>query len=259
MKTKTAIILSLAISPAFAGSPITQAPAVQAPAESSPWWLTVTPYGWVTATEGDMGVAGIVAPVDISFEDTLEDLELSFMIAIDGGFDRWAFGIDAIYGAFSSGADLPAGAAPFSRASLDFDQFFGRIHAGYQVISRDCATLTLFAGLRYSDLSTDLTLSDAAVPDFSLDGGKSWIDPVIGLQGSWDINDRWFVRGGGDIGGFGVSSDLIWQANVALGYRFTDSFSALFGYRGLGVDYSDGGFLVDTIAHGPAIGLSWRF
>jgi hypothetical protein len=56
-----------------------------------------------------------------------------------------------------------------------------------------------------------------------------------------------------------VNSDLIWQANLALGYRMSDRLSLLGGYRGLGVDYTDGGFLVDTVAHGPVIGLSYRF
>jgi hypothetical protein len=71
--------------------------------------------------------------------------------------------------------------------------------------------------------------------------------------------DRWFLQGGGDIGGFEVNSDLIWQANLAIGYRFTESLSGLVGYRGLGVDYSDGNSLVDTVAHGPAIGMTFRF
>jgi hypothetical protein len=79
------------------------------------------------------------------------------------------------------------------------------------------------------------------------------------MHGFWEINDRWFLQAGGDIGGFGVNSDLIWQANTAIGYRFSENISALVGYRGLGVDYSDGGFLVDTVAHGPAIGMTFRF
>jgi hypothetical protein len=92
-----------------------------------------------------------------------------------------------------------------------------------------------------------------------VDGSKSWIDPVIGMHGFWEINDRWFIHAGGDIGGFGVNSDLIWQANAEFGYRFSENVSALVGYRGLGVDYSDGGFLVDTVAHGPVIGMTFRF
>ena len=258
MKTKLALILALASASSFAGTSSPENIDIQPTQTSSDWWLTITPYGWVTATDGDMGVAGRVAPVDISFQDTLEDLELAFMLAAEGGIDRWVSGFDGIYGAFSSSADLPAPFGLYTKATVDFDQFFGRVHAGYQIVKDDNATLTAFVGARYSYLSTEIVLSGAA-PTLAVDGSKSWIDPVIGLHGVWVINDRWFLHGGGDIGGFGVSSDLIWQVNAAIGYRFTDSVSALVGYRGLGVDYTDGGFLVDTVAHGPVIGLSLRF
>ena len=260
MKTKLTLILALASASAFAGTAPPENIGIQPAQSSSPsgCWLKITPYAWVTATDGDMGVAGLVAPVDISFKDTLDDLELAFMLAAEGGFDRWAFGIDGSYAASSSSAGLPAGAAPYTKASVDFDQFFGRVHAGYQVIADDAATLTAFVGARYSHVSADLSITGAA-PALEEDGSKSWLDPVVGLHGVWNINDRWFMQGGGDIGGFGVSSDLIWQANVAFGYRINESTSLLAGYRGLGVDYQNGGFLIDTVAHGPALGLSFRF
>jgi hypothetical protein len=255
---KSIILPFLLTCHAIAGTAVVQPSPIQAPEPASSWWFTLAPYGWVTATEGDMGVAGRVAPVDISMKDTLEDLEFAFMIAAEAGIDRWVFGIDAIYGASSGSAALPPAAAPFTRATVDFDQFFGRVHVGYQVIERENAKLTAFVGMRYSYLSTEIVLSGGA-PDFTADGSKSWVDPVVGMHGVWDLNDRWFLHGGGDIGGFGVNSDLIWQANVALGYRVNEHLSLLAGYRGLGVDYSDGGFLVDTVAHGPVIGLSYRF
>jgi len=259
MKSIPAVIIALAVAPAFAGTPTRESITIPATEKPSPdWWLTITPYGWVTATEGDMGVAGRIAPVDISFEDTLEDLEIAFMLAAEGGVGHCVFGFDGIFGASSSSATLPAATAPYTKAAVDFDQFFGRVHAGYQVLVEDGATLTAFVGARYSYLSTELAFTGAA-PRISLEGSKSWVDPVIGFHGVWEINDRWFVQGGGDLGGFGVSSDLIWQANVALGYRFNDKVSALVGYRGLGVDYESGGFVVDTVAHGPAIGLTLRF
>jgi hypothetical protein len=260
MKTKLALILAIASSPAFAGTSPVETAEIQVTEQDSSWWLTITPYGWVTATDGDMGVAGSVAPVDISFDDTLQDLELAFMLAAEAGYERWVFGFDGIFGAFSSSAPLPPAAAPlFTNATVDFDQFFARIHAGYQIISEDNAKLTAFVGARYSYLSTDIALTGGGAPTFNVDGSKSWIDPVIGMHGFWEINDRWFLQAGGDIGGFGVNSDLIWQANTAIGYRFSENISALVGYRGLGVDYSDGGFLVDTVAHGPAIGMTFRF
>jgi hypothetical protein len=259
MKTRLAFVFAFLLASAFAGTSPPERIDIQPTESPSDWWLTITPYSWITATDGDMGVAGRDAPVDISFEDTLEDLEFAFMLAAECGIDRWSFGIDGIYGGFSSSAGLPAGAAPFTKATVDFDQFFARAHVGYQVIQEDNATLTAFIGARYSYLSTEIVVSGAGVADERRDDSKSWVDPVIGMHGSWEINERWFLQGGGDIGGFGVSSDLIWQVNAAIGYRFTDSVSALVGYRGLGVDYTDGGFLVDTVAHGPVIGLSFRF
>ncbi len=263
MKLMKNTILPLALTcHALAGTAVTEPvepqPGPKLAQSSSAWWFKITPYAWVTATDGDMGVAGLSAPVDISFKDTLDDLDLAFMLAFEGGFDRWAFGFDGIYAASSSGAALPAAAAPYTKANLDIDQFFGRVHAGYQLIADDDAMLTAFVGARFSHVSADLAITGGA-PTLDADGSKSWVDPVIGLHGLWNINDRWFIQGGGDIGGFGVSSDLIWQANAAFGYRINPDLSLLAGYRGFGVDYSNDGFLIDTVAHGPAIGLSFRF
>jgi hypothetical protein len=258
MKTKLSFIFAIISSCAFAGTATVETTEIQIQENSSNWWLNITPYAWITATQGDMGVAGRVAPVDISFQDTLDNLDFAFMLAFEGGFNRWAFGFDGIYGASSSSAALPAAAAPYTTATVNFDQFFARVHVGYQVYVEDHAKLTAFVGARYSYLSSEIIITGGA-PALNEDGSKSWVDPVIGMHGSWNLNNRWLVQGGGDIGGFGVNSDLIWQANLAIGYRFTESLIGLVGYRGLGVDYSDGGFLVDTVAHGPVIGMSFRF
>ena len=258
MKINIALLTLLTSSSLMAGTSSHDAMEIVTPSSTSSWWLNITPYGWLTATEGDMGVAGRIAPVDISFQDTLENLDFAFMLAMETGFDRWAFGIDAIYGAFTSDAALPSSADPYTQATVDFDQFFARVHVGFHVYVEEHAKLTAFVGARYSHLSTEISLTGAA-PAIVAEGSQSWVDPVIGMHGTWDLNERWFLNGGGDIGGFGVSSDLIWQLNLALGYRFTESLSTLIGYRGFGVDYSSGGFVVDTIAHGPVIGVSMGF
>ena len=92
---------------------------------------------------------------------------------------------------------LPA-AAPDTEATVDFDQFFGRIHAGYQILAEENATLAAFVGARYSCLSTEIELSGPTTADLNGDGSKSRIDPVIGLHGYWGINERWFFHGGGE-------------------------------------------------------------
>ena len=43
------------------------------------------------------------------------------------------------------------------------------------------------------------------------------------------------------------------------GYRFTDSFSVVLGYRAAGVDYENDGFVYDVVQHGPILGAVFRF
>lgn len=40
---------------------------------------------------------------------------------------------------------------------------------------------------------------------------------------------------------------------------FNDKFSAVAGYRALGVDYSDDGFVLDIVQQGPIFGVVLRF
>lgn len=246
--------------PVFAGTLETESQAMDAPADPCPWWLTIAPYGWVTATEGDMGAAGRVAPVDISFKDTLEELEIAAMLAVEAGFERWVFGMDMVYGASGSSVGLtPSATSPFTVVNVDIEQLFGRAHVGYRVLETEDMTLTALAGFRYSYFSTDIALEAPGGPRVTAEGSEDWLDPILGMRGSMNLCEKTVVSAGGDIGGFGVNSDLIWQANLLFGYRITESISSVIGYRAMGVDYSDGGFLVDTVSHGPVIGMTFQF
>ena len=63
----------------------------------------------------------------------------------------------------------------------------------------------------------------------------------------------------GDIGGFGVGSDLTWQAIGTLDYAVNDRLELRAGYRALSVDYEDGKFLYDVLMQGPILGATYRF
>ena len=69
------------------------------------------------------------------------------------------------------------------------------------------------------------------IPDSELHASKAWVDPFFGFQGRWEINDRHYVVGRGDIGGFGVSSELAWNAYAALGTVVNEKTSVELGYR----------------------------
>lgn len=77
-----------------------------------------------------------------------------------------------------------------------------------------------------------------------------WWDPYIGLRGRYNLNEKFYLIAKGDIGGFGIRSDLTWQAEVAIGVQLSKSIFTELGYRALGVDYEKDGLLMDTVTHG---------
>jgi hypothetical protein len=97
-----------------------------------------------------------------------------------------------------------------------------------------------------------------AIPE-SVGGAKGWIDPIIGFRARYNLTDQIYLVSKGDIGGFGVGSDLSWQAYGAFGYQLNNQWSTELGYRYLSVDYSQGGFVYDSNMSGLFLGLKYTF
>ena len=87
----------------------------------------------------------------------------------------------------------------------------------------------------------------------------SWVDPIIGLRGAYPLNDRFSVSGRADIGGFGVGSELTWQAYGGVNYAFTDAWYGTLGYRYMSIDYEADRLTLDIDLHGPLIGVTYQF
>jgi hypothetical protein len=80
-----------------------------------------------------------------------------------------------------------------------------------------------------------------------------WFDPCVGLRTRFNFNKTFYTAVRGEIGGFGVSADLMWQAEGVLGINLTRNMFTEIGYRALSVDYDQDGLLLDTVTHGPQI------
>ena len=80
-----------------------------------------------------------------------------------------------------------------------------------------------------------------------------FFDPYVGLRGRYNFNKTFYTAVRGEIGGFGVGADLMWQVEAAVGINLTRSIFTEVGYRALGVDYENDGLLFDAIMHGPQI------
>ncbi len=128
----------------------------------------------------------------------------------------------------------------------------------YRVIDNGTATLDVLAGGRLWNVDTDLTLTGPrAVREAS--ASKTWVDPLIGVASGVDLGSGFGLHAEADVGGFGAASDLDWQVQGTLQYKYNDWVTLEAGYRYLDIDYEDGGFMLDVALQGPVIGAKIRF
>jgi hypothetical protein len=89
--------------------------------------------------------------------------------------------------------------------------------------------------------------------DRSVSRDDFWFDPYVGLRTRYNFNRTFYTAVRGEVGGFGVGADLMWQVEAALGINLTRSIFTEIGYRALGSDFEETGFRFDTVMHGPQI------
>jgi hypothetical protein len=80
-----------------------------------------------------------------------------------------------------------------------------------------------------------------------------WFDPYLGLRARYNFNKTFYTAVRGEIGGFGVGADLMWEVEAAVGINLTRCIFTEVGYRALGADYENDGLLFDAVMHGPQI------
>ena len=80
-----------------------------------------------------------------------------------------------------------------------------------------------------------------------------WFDPYVGLRARYNFNKTYYTAVRGEIGGFDVGFDLMWEIETVVGINLTRSIFTEIGYRALGGNYENNGLRFDTVMHGPQI------
>jgi len=80
-----------------------------------------------------------------------------------------------------------------------------------------------------------------------------WFDPYVGLHTRYNFNKAFYTAVRGEVGGFGVGADLMWQVEGVLGINLTRNIFSEIGYRALAADFKNGDFTFDMVLHGPQI------
>lgn len=214
---------------------------------SERWSFTITPYLWAAGLDGNTAANGVGSEIDTDYSFfSLENLDWTLGAALEAQKGRWTVLVDGLYVEFSDAFDAPAFASTQAEVSG------GYLETSAALPAASIAGLDVVFGIRYVALESAVQLTPAVAGDAS----ESWLDPLVGVRFRHAFNDRWSVTLRGDVGGFGAASELTTNVAATFGYRFTDAMTLRLGYRALQMDFEDGGFVLDAIAQGYAIGFS---
>jgi hypothetical protein len=229
------------------------APQASAQSSSGGWQFAVAPYLWAAGMDGTMTIAQFEEDFDVPFGDIIENLDLAFMGHFDMRNERWVLSSDLIFVDLESNKDLTEGTAT---AGLDMTLL--EVAGGYRI----SPAVTLLAGARWVDMDASLGYAGEVVDD-GASAGKSWIDPLVGAQVFAPLSERWRIGLRGDVGGFGVGSELTWQAYADIGFKASDLITVFAGYHAIDIDYEDGSGLqliaLDVLVSGPQLGVVFSF
>lgn len=222
-------------------------------AAAQDWSGQVTLYGWGAGVTGDVTpfTGGPKLSFEKSLSEVLEDLDAAFFAtALARRGDLVLFG-DLTYSSSSRSGTVPPGLP----ASGEVTMRSLTLAAGKRFDAGNGTTVDLLGGLRAWKVDGAVSLQ----PVLSVSPSKSFVDPIVGVRVNTQLSDRWSVLSYADLGGFGVGSDLTWQAAVTANYRARDNMYLSVGWRHLAVDYSDGGTVFDGAMSGPLVGLTFQF
>ena len=231
--------------------------------EQNSWQNELTIYGWYSGINGDVhfpGSPGSGADFTVDASDIISDLNMIFMGGWQSKKGKWSFIADVVYmdvGDSENQAVTPGSSGVPVNASLDLDISTWLVNAGvgYDVVQTERSSLAVVGGVRYMTLDVDVK-AGLQGPGVEQSDSESLLDGIIGVSGSYNFNENWYLPYHADIGTGG--SDLTWQLFAAIGYRFSWGDIRL-GYRYLSYDLGDDAVMQDMDLNGPVLGVGFTF
>ncbi len=229
--------------------------------ERKTWEFLVEPYFMAASMNGTTAVGRVPAvDVDASAEEILDHLQSGFMIYVEARKGLWAFSSDFLF------MNLEASAEP-STAIQSGTVTMGEGAWELACLRRILPWLEGGVAARLVNIEMELDVVRNLVGGGTTEQSKSltqtWVDPAIVVRMQLPNAGKWLLQLRGDIGGFGIGSDLAWQVQAYGGYRFSRLIHVAAGYRAFDIDYDTGEaesyFLYDVLASGPVVQLGFNF
>jgi len=222
---------------------------------SDSWKYSAAIYAYAAGIEGETANG---VPIDVSFSDILDSLDMTFMGAFFAQKNKWTFGLDAIYMKVGDKPNTPLpGPDSATLTNFQLKSWILTPTVAYRVMESEKLDLDIVGGVRYFKMEpyVEITPVLPAGPITQSDSG-SVTDGIVGLRGEYDISQKWYMPFQLDVGG--GDSDLTWHAFAAVGYRY-DNVDLIAGYRHMEWELESDTPLKDISMSGPVLGAMFKF
>jgi hypothetical protein len=231
---------------------LSPAPAGASSADSG-WHLTVAPYLWFPGVHGTVGAFNRDASVHVSPADLLSHFRFGLMGFVEPRYNRLVLPIDMMWVRLEANNTLAN--LPNVTANVTGSEFILTPKIGYRVVNQDRLKIDALTGFRYWHFGESLSFNPSAL-GLNFSASQNWVDPLVGGKIEGALSPKFSVTVAGDVGGWGVGSQLDYQIVGMLGYKIKPALTLGAGYRYLDVNYRSGGSVIDLATSGVFFGLS---
>lgn len=218
------------------------------------WSGQVTAYVWGAGVGGDFRpfAGGPQISFDKSLGEVLEDLDAAlFATALARKGDLVVL-VDLTFTRSSRDGLVPPGIPAQGEVSIRSVSLL----AGKRFQASDATAIAILGGARLWSLDGEVGAPLAGV---ALAAEESFVDPVAAVRINSQLAPRLSLLAYGDVGGFGIGSDLTWQGVATLNYRASRSLYLSAGYRHLYLDRESRGASFAGSLSGPLAGVTLAF
>lgn len=222
------------------------------------WQVNVTPYIWIALPRGD--IAAIVENSEPEVGAHFDDVELSgaFTGAIDVRYRRFGAFADLTYFSIKADKDITIGPLPATSGKVEVAGTKALLVGYYRAYETEKSSVDVMAGVHYlgADIDVDVIGSNRQI---SRSVDRDMWDPMIGVRAKTRLTEHIGLTGLATYGGFGASSDSLYELHGYVTYSFTPKITAELGYRYYSADWSGDRVKYDAALGGPVLGVTFGF
>lgn len=231
------------------------APTATADRPEKDWQFELSLYGWLSAVSTTLRKGDVDTSTYMSFGDILHVLDFAGFLHLEAQHGKWGLFSELDYVKLSGSSQVRVPRIPLVRldAGGGLKETIAEL-GGMRSFDGDRVGFDILGGARYIGMKVDATLGP-----LDMGADKDWVDPFVGGRLRFRLSEKWGMSLRGDAGGFGLGSDVTYNAAAVLRYQISKSVAMGIGYRYLDINYDKNGLNLDSTTYGPVIGVAYTF